>query len=284
VPYPILRTWQHTDFPEAALLLAKRGRSVSVCLPARDEAATIGPIVRVCRELVPLVDEVLVVDDRSTDETRAVAAAAGARVVDAAEVLPECGPGQGKGEALWKSLHEAQGDLIVWCDADVRNFGPEFVTGLLGPLLTNDDVDFVKGFYARPLDGRPGEGGRVTELVAKPLISILFPHLAPVVQPLGGECAARREVLEQLPFVEGYGVDLALLVDMAERYGLGSMAQVDLGVRVHRNRPLAELAPQARAIMKVALARAGLNMELHVDGDGDERPPMVEVPAYRKSA
>jgi len=250
-----------------------------VCLPARDEAAYIGPIVRVCRD-VRLVDEVVVVDDGSTDDTRVVALAAGARVVAAADVLPECGPGSGKGEALWKSIHAAHGDLIVWCDADVRNFAPRFVVGLVGPLLTTDDVSLVKGFYDRPLDGRPGEGGRVTELVARPLISLLFPHLAPVLQPLGGECAGRREVLEQLAFVQGYGVDLALLVDVAERFGLDAMAQVDLGVRVHRNRPLAELAAQAEAIIATALSRAGLAVKVEVEA----RPPMIEVPAYRKSA
>jgi len=276
---PIVRSWHHAEFSEARLRAAKRGRSISVCLPARDEAATIGPIVRVCRD-VRLVDEVVVVDDGSTDDTRAVAMAAGARVVAAADVLPECGPGSGKGEALWKSIHAAHGDLIVWCDADVRNFAPRFVVGLVGPLLTNDDVSLVKGFYDRPLDGRPGEGGRVTELVARPLISLLFPHLAPVLQPLGGECAGRREVLEQLPFVQGYGVDLALLVDVAKRFGLGAMAQVDLGVRVHRNRPLAELAAQAEAIIATALSRAGLAVTVEVEA----RPPMIEVPAYRKSA
>ena len=279
-PAPIVRTWHHAELSEPRLRALKRGRSISVCLPARDEAATIGAIVRVCRDLRPLVDEVVVVDDGSTDDTRAVALAAGARVVAAADVLPECGPGSGKGEALWKSIHAAHGDLIVWCDADVRNFGPPFVTGLVGPLLTNDDVGFVKGFYDRPLDGRPGEGGRVTELVARPLISILFPHLAPLVQPLAGECAGRREVLEQLPFVQGYGVDLALVVDVAARFGLGAMGQVDLGERVHRNRPLAELAPQAEAIIATALTRAGLPVAVDVE----ERPPMIEVPAYRKSA
>src|SRR5437762_3999561 len=276
----MLRTWHHAEFPEARLRAAKRGRSVSVCLPARDEAATIGSIVRVCRDLQPLVDEVVVVDDGSTDDTRVVASAAGARVVAAGDVLPECGPGSGKGEALWKSIHAAHGDLIVWCDADVRNFGPPVVIGRLGPLLTSDEVGFVKGFYDRPLDGRAGEGGRVTELVARPLISILFPHLTPVLQPLGGECAGRREVLEQVPFVQGYGVDLGLLVDVAGRFGLSAMAQVDLGERVHRNRPLAELAPQAEAIIATALTRAGLAVAVEVD----ERPPMIEVPAYRKSA
>lgn len=262
------------------LRAAKHGRTVSVCLPARDEAATIGAIIEACLELRPLVDEVLVVDDGSTDETGATAAAAGARVVRVADVLPECGPGRGKGEALWKSLHAATGDIIVWCDADVQNFSPAFVSGLLAPLLTTDDVAFVKAFYARPLDGRPGEGGRVTELVARPLIDLLFPHLSFVAQPLAGECAGRREVLERLPFVQGYGVDLALLVDVADRWGVDAIAQVDLGKRVHRNRPLSELAPQARAVMHTALARAGVDTAVAVD----ERPPMIEVPAYRKSA
>jgi glucosyl-3-phosphoglycerate synthase len=261
------------------LRAAKHGRTVSVCLPARDEAATIGPIVETCLELAPLVDEVLVVDDGSTDATCAVAAAAGARVARTADVLPECGPGRGKGEAMWKSLHAASGDIVVWCDADVQNFSTAFVAGLLAPLLTTDDVVFVKAFYDRPLDGRPQEGGRVTELVARPLIELLFPHLAFVAQPLAGECAGRREVLERLPFVKGYGVDLALLVDVAAGWGVDAIAQVDLGTRVHRNRPLSELAPQARAVMQTALARAGS------DGiEVDERPPMIDVPAYRKSA
>jgi glucosyl-3-phosphoglycerate synthase len=262
------------------LRAAKRGRTVSVCLPARDEATTIGPIIEACLELGPLVDEVLVVDDGSRDETGAVAAGAGARVVRTADVLPECGPGAGKGEALWKSLHASSGDIIVWCDADVQNFSSSFVSGLLAPLLTTDDVAFVKAFYDRPLDGRAHEGGRVTELVARPLIGLLFPHLEFIAQPLAGECAGRREVLEQLPFVQGYGVDLALLVDIAARWGADAIAQVDLGERVHRNRPLSELAPQAQAIMQTALARARLDAEIVID----ERPPMVEVPAYRKSA
>jgi glucosyl-3-phosphoglycerate synthase len=249
-------------------------------LPARDEAPTIGPIIEACLELRPLVDEVLVVDDGSRDDTCAVAAAAGASVVRTADLLPECGPGQGKGEALWKSLHAASGDIIVWCDADVHNFSSAFVTGLLAPLLTADDVAFVKAYYDRPLGGRPREGGRVTELVARPLIGLLFPHLSFIAQPLAGECAGHRRVLEQLPFVQGYGVDLALLVDISARWGADAIAQVDLGERVHRNRPLSELAPQAQAIMETALARASLGTGIEVD----ERPPMVEVPAYRKSA
>jgi glucosyl-3-phosphoglycerate synthase len=262
------------------LRAAEHGRTVSVCLPARDEAATIGPIVRTCLELAPVVDEVVVIDDGSTDATCVVAAEAGARVVRTVDVLPECGPGRGKGDAMWKSLHAATGDIIVWCDADVQNFSASFVTGLLAPLLAADDVAFVKAHYERPLNGRLHEGGRVTELVARPLIGLLFPHLAFVAQPLAGECAGRREVLERLPFVQGYGVDLALLVDISARWGVEAITQVDLGLRVHRNRPLTELAPQAQAIMEVAFERAGLDVCVEVE----ERPPMVEVPAYRKSA
>ena len=292
-----MQTFTHGDFDAARLAQLKRDRrlSVSVCLPARDEAPTVGRIVAGVRRH-PIVDEVIVVDDGSSDATMSVAAAEGARVVAATEVLPECGPGQGKGDAMWKSLYVSSGDLVVWCDADITNFGPRFVTGLVGPLLVREDVAFVKGSYARPLDGRPGQGGRVTELVARPLISLLFPHLVSVIQPLAGEYAGRREVLEQVPFVQGYGVDLALLVDVVARVGLGGLAQVDLGVRVHRNRPLSELGPQAMAILETALARAGVARSPGwsallvrpglepVAVEMAERPPMIDVPAYRKSA
>ncbi|HMQ29044.1 MAG TPA: glucosyl-3-phosphoglycerate synthase, partial [Acidimicrobiales bacterium] len=263
-----------------------------VCLPARDEAATVGAIVEVNRaELVQthgLVDELVVVDDHSTDATAAAAAEAGARVVDARIALTDHGVGPGKGGALWKGLHACSGDLVVFCDADVRDFSTGFVTGLVGPLLTHPDVAFVKGFYERPLDGEPHGGGRVTELVARPVLSLLFPHLATVVQPLSGEYAGRRALLEKLPFVNGYGVDLGLLVDIAETAGPASIAQVDLGVRHHRNRPLHELAPQAAAVLATALRRAApelvgtLSALVRPDGphppvDVSERPPLCEV-------
>jgi glucosyl-3-phosphoglycerate synthase len=265
----VLRSFHHRDFAPVRLVEAKRGRRISVCLPARDEEATIGAIVTVIRaELmlaIPLVDELLVIDDDSSDATAAVARAAGAAVLAAGAVapLPVSAPAaglaaSGKGQAMWKAVHASTGDLIVFCDADVRDFAAHFVTGLLGPLLCRDDVAFVKGFYDRPLDGQAGEGGRVTELVARPLIAALFPHLGALAQPLAGECAARREVLEQLPFVDGYGVDLGLVIDVVQRWGIAGLVQCDLGQRVHRNRPLAELGPQALAIVQVALNRAGL--------------------------
>jgi glucosyl-3-phosphoglycerate synthase len=249
----VARTFHHRDFPVAALLDAKGATTISVCLPARNEAATVGEIVSVLRrQLVdthPLVDEVLVVDDGSADATASAARDAGARVV--------INDGSGKGDAMATSLRDSVGDLVVWCDADVQHFDPVFVTGLLGPLLMSPDVVFVKGFYERPLDGRPGEGGRVTELMARPLLRVLFPHLIDIVQPLAGECAGRREALEKVPFAPGYGVDLALLIDVAARFGVDTVAQVDLGIRVHRNRPLSELSEQATDVLRAALARAG---------------------------
>ena len=259
---PPLRTYHHADFPVDRLVEAKGNRTVSVCLPARNEAATVGGVVgaiaRHLRDGFHLVDELLVLDDGSTDGTLERAAAAGARVMAAGDVFPELGDGAGKGDAMWKSLAVSCGDLVVWCDADIRNFGPHFVTGLLGPLLLDESLAFVKGFYERPAHGRRGEGGRVTELVARPLLCHLFPHLSGFAQPLAGEYAGRRDLLEQLPFVRGYGVDLALLVDVAGAAGVHAMAQVDLGERVHRNRPLDELSLQAMEILQTALQRAGI--------------------------
>jgi glucosyl-3-phosphoglycerate synthase len=289
--------FHHADFDPEALTRLKEDAVVSVCLPARDEASTVGTIVETIRsdlvDEVALVDEIIVVDDHSTDRTAEVAVAAGAKVVDAAGVLPEYGEGHGKGEALWKSVFSAQGDLLVWCDADIQNFASTIVTGLLGPLLSDPHISFVKGFYDRPVDPQGGGGGRVTELVARPLLSLLFPDLTGFEQPLGGEYAARREVAESLPFVRGYGVDIGLLIDVAERFGPDTMAQVDLDSRVDRNRPLEELSPQALAIIQTALRRAGSRWSSttavlrhpgrpDVEVDVSERPPLVDVPAYRR--
>jgi len=250
------RTFHHHDFDAGTLAAARTGRSVSVCLPARDEQATVGAIVTSVRRAlvadaggVDLVDEVVVVDDGSVDDTAAVAEAAGARVIAA-------GPaGGGKGQALQVAVAESRGDLLVFLDADVENFRAHFVTGLLGPLFADDDVALVKGFYERPVDGAASGGGRVTELVARPVIDLLFPRLAGVRQPLAGESAAPRSVLEKTGLDPDYGIEIGLLVDVADRFGVETIAQVDLGVRIHRNRPLAELRHEATDVLRAALSR-----------------------------
>lgn len=287
-----------------ALVAAKsrQGHSVSVCLPARDEEETVGGVVATVRrglvERLGLVDEIVVMDDGSTDATGNAARAEGARVYSVAELLPELPPGSGKGNAMWKSLYVCEGDLLCWVDADIRNFRADFVTRLLAPLLTDPDVGMAKGFYRRPLHDKPTGGGRVTELMARPVLSYLFPLLTRFVQPLAGEYAARRSILETVPFVEGWGVEIGLLLDVVHRFGIQSVSQVDLGVRAHRNRPLEQLGPQALAILATALRRAGIDAcdppfaaEL-VRYDEDlaperipvvvrERPPIVTVPVYR---
>ena len=291
----MIRSFDHYDFDAASLVERKGGERISVCLPARNEEDTVGEIVsRIHEQLVervPLVDELVVIDDHSTDATAARAEAAGATVVEAASVLPDVAGGPGKGRALWRSLHVSSGSIVAWCDTDVTNFGTQFVVGLLGPLLVEPDLLYVKGFYRRPLGTGGDGGGRVTELVARPLLSLLHPDLTSVVQPLSGEYAGRRVALEQVPFVCGYGVEIGLLIDLAARFGVDAMAQVDLGTRRHRNRPLRDLGPQAMTIMQVALRRAEPGF---VDESGvlvrpeepplavtaDELPPLLSVREY----
>ncbi len=257
-----MRLHDSATFPVARLVEAKGSTRVTVALPAKDEAPTIGAIIEAIRsELVGpggLVDELIVIDDHSTDDTAAIARQAGATVYPAGEILPEYGVGHGKGEALWKSLHVSTGDIVCWCDADIRNYDNRFVLGPLGPLLTDSAIVFTKAFYRRPLRDDGEGGGRVTELVARPLVSSLFPKLGSLIQPLSGEFAGRRTILEQLPFSRGYAVDLALLIDITERFGPDVVAQVDLGSRIHRNRPLRELGPQSAAITNMVLRRAGI--------------------------
>ncbi|SDR24119.1 glucosyl-3-phosphoglycerate synthase [Thermostaphylospora chromogena] len=252
------------DWPLDALLLAKGATTVSVVLPARDEERTVGRIVStIRRELVvkaPLVDELIVIDSRSTDATAARAAAAGARVVHQDEILSDLPRMAGKGDALWKGLAASSGDIVVFIDSDLRNFGAHFVTGLLGPLLTHPRIHFVKGAYDRPLVGpdgtvQRGAGGRVTELVARPMLNLYWPELSGFMQPLGGEYAARRSSLERVPFVTGYGVEFGLLVDLLERIGLDAMAQVDLGSREHSHQSTAALGQMAGQIILTAWSR-----------------------------
>jgi glucosyl-3-phosphoglycerate synthase len=251
----------YRDFPLRDLVAAKGDQLVSVCIPAHDEAATIGDVVAKVRRFqvdrLHLVDEVLVVDDHSRDDTGKAADDAGARVVAAAEVLADVAGGPGKGEALWRSLYASIGDIVIWCDADITDFGTRFVSGLLGPLLSDPDIAFVKGYYERPRTGQIG-GGRTTELTARPALATLFPHLSTVVQPLSGEFGGRRALLERLPFARGYGVDIGLLIDVAEAVGTNAMVQVDLGTRRHRHHDLEQLGPQALSVLQTVLDRAGV--------------------------
>lgn len=235
----------------------KEGRTISVCIPCRNEASTVGDLVTKVRSSLMsrhgLVDELIVLDDRSTDGTGRIAADAGARVVHIDEVHQRYGPGNGKGNALWATLAASAGDFVVWCDGDVTSFEPWWITRLVVPLLTSDDLAMVKAGYDRPTD--LGGGGRTTELVARPLISLFFPELAGLHQPLSGEYAVRRAFIEQIPFVEGWGAEIAMLIDVAARFGPESIAQVDLGTRLHRHQDLHSLSLQAAEVMATVLAR-----------------------------
>ena len=297
------RSWSVADRPLHKILAAKRatGQTVSVVLPALNEEETVGDIVAVIRHdlmrQVPLVDEIVVVDSGSTDRTSEVAAAAGARVVHRDEILPRLPAVPGKGEVLWRSLLVTSGDIVCFVDADLRDFSSDFVSGIVGPLLTDPDVDLVKAMYDRPLGGAAGQGGRVTELMARPLLNMHWPQLAGFVQPLGGEYAARRSLLEQLPFPVGYGVELGMLVDALHLVGLDALAQVDVGVRKHRHQDGQALGRMAAAIYRTAqlrlarghLVRPSLTQFERVEGgfeprtysvDTEERPPMAEIAEY----
>lgn len=272
------RSSRAADWPVDLLAAAKGDTSVSVVLPALDEESTVGAIVETIRTRLvdvprPLVDELVVLDSGSTDATSAVARAAGARVVHRDEVLPDVPSVTGKGEALWRSLAATSGDLVVFVDADLTSFEACFVTGLLGPLLTDPSIAFVKAMYDRPLASgevvHPAGGGRVTELVARPLLNLHWPQLAGFVQPLAGEYAARRTLLERLPFATGYGVEVALLVDTLHAVGLDAMAQVDLGERRHRHHDDLRLGRMAAEIWQTALSR------LHREGDAQAVQPTL---------
>ena len=275
------RTHRWSDWSLDELVAAKGERRVSLVVPARNEAATVGDVVTKVREAlvdtVALLDEVVVMDSDSTDDTVAVATDAGATVHRTLDVRPDLGSVPGKGEAMWKSLFVTTGELVVFMDADLVDWDTHFVPGLLGPLLTDADVALVKGFYERPmLSGSasvPFEGGRVTELVARPLIHLLYPQLAGLHQPLAGEWAARRSLLESLSVPHEYAVELAALIDTERAHGLDTIAQVDLGIRAHRHQSLRDLTGMATQIMAAALARAGAGPAV------DERPPAAAVEA-----
>jgi glucosyl-3-phosphoglycerate synthase len=293
------------------LAAAKRDNRISVVLPAHNEAETVGDIVTALRrelvERVPLIDQLLVVDSGSEDDTAEVARRAGAEVVRQDALLPRWGNQPGKGEALWKSLLATHGDIVAFIDADLREFDPAFAVGLVGPLLADPRTQFVKAFYDRPLANgdtvMPAGGGRVTELLARPLLNLHWPELAGFVQPLAGEYAARRHLLERLPFVAGYGVEIGMLIDVLELVGLSAMAQVDLGRRQHRNSDdaaLGRMAAQVYLALVSRLERHDRLVQLHpvstsltqferagatfvplVNDVGiTERPPMITVAEY----
>ncbi|MEV6311586.1 glucosyl-3-phosphoglycerate synthase [Streptomyces sp. NPDC051840] len=299
------RSWSASDRPLDHLVAARtkdphRSR-VSVVLPALNEEATVGEIVAEIRrelvEKVPLVDELVVIDSGSTDATAEVARRAGARVVHRDSILTRMPAVPGKGEVLWRSLLVTSGDIVCFVDADLKDFSADFVSGTVGPLLTDPSVHFVKAMYDRPLGEAVGQGGRVTELVARPLLNLHWPALAGFVQPLGGEYAVRRSLLEQLPFPVGYGVELALLVDALHAVGLDALAQVDVGVRKHRHQDGQALGRMAATIYRTAQLRlsrgplvrpeitqfergpGGFVPRTHAV-DTEERPPMREIVEY----
>ena len=261
------RSFRAGQFPLERLLAAKR-ESVAVVLPAREVAATIGPIAQCVAELqlTGLVDEAVVIDSASVDATAEIAAAAGLRVVQEDAIAPECGPAQGKGDAMWRALSIVRSEIVAYLDADTANFHAGFILGLLGPLICEPEVQLVKGCFQRPFrdpagsTSRAGEGGRVTELLARPLLNLHAPELAVFDQPLAGEVAARRELLVRLPFSVGYGVEIAMLIDAWRAVGLDGLAQVDLGSRQNAHQPLRELSAMAYAVL-VAASRRFLGAE-----------------------
>lgn len=283
-----MRSFHHADFP-ADRLRAQRKMTISVCVPAREEAATIAGVVAPLVGLreAGLVDEVVVIDDGSRDATGAIAASLGAEVHRSAELLAQFGPVLGKGDAMWRALSVLSGDIVCFVDGDSEDFGAHFACGLLGPLVCETGVRFVKGFYRRPFkppDGwamQPTGGGRVSELTARPLLRAFYPELACVQQPLAGEIAAPRELLERMAFCTGYAVDVGLLVDVHAEVGAGALAQVDLDVRQNRHQPLEELAPMAAAVLAAVTSR--LRRDGRLAGGGDdvvlERPPLAELRA-----
>jgi len=309
-------TFHHSAFWDIMNIVREKerqGLTISLCIPTLNEEKTIGKEVVIFKsELMtryPLLDEIAVVDSGSTDRTLEVARAFGADTYLSAEILPEMGSKRGKGENLWKAIHQLKGDIIVYVDADIKNIHPRFVYGLVAPLVYRPEIKYVKAFYERPLafshGVRPAGGGRVTEILVRPLFSLFFPDLTAIVQPLSGEYAVRREVLERLAFPVGYGVETAHLIDVYRLHGLEAFGQTDLDRRVHRNQSTRDLGRMAFGILQtffLRLERFGVVGHLPPLDNAlrqfqvkenryeqvafrileEERPPMLEVPAYRK--
>jgi glycosyltransferase involved in cell wall biosynthesis len=304
---------EFSDLKQLMKLKESQGTTISLALPALNEEKTVGKVISTIKKNlmddVPLLDEMILLDSNSTDRTRDIAQDLGIPVMIHQEILPELGARTGKGEALWKSLLVTKGDIVAWIDTDVVNIHPRFVYGIIGPLLLDRNIKFTKGFYRRPLrvNGKiqAGGGGRVTELTARPLLNLFFPELSGVVQPLSGEYAGRRDALEQAVFFSGYGVEIGLLIDIFENYGLRAIAQVDLLERVHHNQELEALSKMSFAIIQTVLRKLESRYERAIIEDVNktmklirranggyfldveevaelERPPMIKIPAYRK--
>jgi glucosyl-3-phosphoglycerate synthase len=308
-------TFHASEFAALDRLLARKSKqnvTISLALPALNEEKTVGRVLRTLKrelmENVPLLDEIVLIDSNSSDRTRQIARRTGVPVHIHQEILPQYGERPGKGEALWKSLSVTSGDLVLWIDSDIVNIDPRFVYGLIGPLLLRPDLVFVKGFYRRPIRVggtiQAGGGGRVTELVARPLLNLFYPSLSGMIQPLAGEYGGRRSALEQVPFASGYGVEIGLLIDLAERFGIGALGQVDLVDRVHHNQPLAALSLMAFEILETVVRRLDLRAGTRMLQEANrsmkvirhesaryflevaeiperERPPMISIPEYK---
>lgn len=282
------RAFHHRDFADLPALVAAKeaaGLRVSLCIPTLNEEGTIARVVSVLRDELldrhALLDELVVIDSGSTDRTRTLAKDAGAVVVPAAGILPFQGHRMGKGENLWKAVHHLTGDIICFVDGDIGNIHPRFVYGTVGPLIRHPEIGYVKGFYERPLLAAEGVdprgGGRVTEILVRPLLQRFCPELAGLHQPLAGEYAARREILEEIPFPTGYGVETAHLLDVHRIHGIGAIAQTDLDERIHRNRSLAQLGRMSSEILDAFFARFPAPFAMP-----GERPPMISLPEYRE--
>jgi len=283
------RTYRHSRYPAARIAAERGSATISVCLPARECAATVVPIVDALLALrdAGAIDEVVVVDAASPDGTAEVARRAGATVHQEAELLPEQGPVLGKGDAMWRALSVLDGELLCFLDADTADFSAHFCTGLLGPLVCESGVQLVKAFYRRPFEhggvALEDGGGRVNHLMARPALSLFYPELAGVRQPLAGEVAARRSLLERLPFATGYAVEIAMLIDAWREVGLESIAQVDLDVHRNRHQPLQALTPMAQAVLAAVARRLQRDKRLgELPGvDAVERPPFVNLSTAR---